>query len=784
MLWLLKLHYFVRTWLNLYFFVRIKLNGFVINPLWYIGILVRNQTIRLISLISLGSLFILLFIVYGTYFYLSGDVDKKILNHYLSLHRYRTAIAIRDNKNNLIGTIPSPLEPPTKNFAQNQREGALYVETIPPVFWDVLKAREDQHLDFDYSQISFGDIITFKKRSYKGIDIFAVPYRFLSSQGEAGGSGLINIMIKNIYGQGYFAEKYGKGWWGKFRRKFYEFQGARHIFPYLAKNDGIEFRRWSAMHAPLLVAEGSVYGIQAVSATVFGKKPKDLSDGEQAILAAAYLRDIRFQPSFDNAPKLAQERQERWNRIIKSAKEGSKNAYKEKNQAKYEAIKTELDKFVFPNEPHVPKSLEDLLSQKTFEEKQKYANLITRVDALIPGLKGLIKSQTKERYEELAENEILTEVKITLPVSKNYRFKRRIDDTLKKIEKKIPFNKALVSSSENEGMERADIRIVVAKLSGEIIRYYRRGEFLEENSGYHEDNGRNKALRPIASIAKIPAAVILGYLGDKPHARVYCNKAAYKKDGKRFQNASAPQKYGVKDCNKGMYTPIETFAASRNLPLRYALSERRNLSKKQLIQLYKAFGIFHPDMFHKGRIITSEQLVHGLSFGVAEATPMQIHRIIHELTAILYSKTVREPYFIESIKISEINLENVSKITTHPPTVQKTIDVKDYLKTDSAKTFLKNVLSAPVYFETGTLRSFKRIRGVEFILVKSGTYDTSDKLNVKDKWVVGSMKIKGEIYTFSILVGSIEYGGEGLAKKVRHSTLMMPIVREIVKSLQ
>jgi hypothetical protein len=65
---------------------------------------------------------------------------------------------------------------------------------IPPVFWEVLMAREDRYLDFEYSDISFWDIITLQKRSYKGIDIFGMPYRILQAKG--GGSGLINLIIK------------------------------------------------------------------------------------------------------------------------------------------------------------------------------------------------------------------------------------------------------------------------------------------------------------------------------------------------------------------------------------------------------------------------------------------------------------------------------------------------------------------------------------------------------------------------------------------------------------
>ncbi len=92
----------------------------------------------------LPTLILLLPLLYAMYSYLASEVNPAILNNYLKLHRYRSSIAIRDRDNNLIGTIPSQLESPTKAFNHEQRQGALYVENpIPPVFWEVLMAREE-----------------------------------------------------------------------------------------------------------------------------------------------------------------------------------------------------------------------------------------------------------------------------------------------------------------------------------------------------------------------------------------------------------------------------------------------------------------------------------------------------------------------------------------------------------------------------------------------------------------------------------------------------------------
>ncbi|KHD08009.1 hypothetical protein PN36_10165 [Candidatus Thiomargarita nelsonii] len=757
----------------------LKLKSFLSEVFWYLSLLTHiqklNQGTQLKIMLPTLILLLPLLYAYGMYSYLAGEVNPAILNDYLKLHRYRTSIAIRDRDNNLIGTIPSQLESPTKAFNHKQRQGALYVENpIPPVFWEVLMAREDRYLDFEYSAISFWDIITLQKRSYKGIDIFGMPYRILQAKG--GGSGLINLIIKNLKGQNYFNTTYGRGKIAQIRRKLNELQGARHLFPYLATNQGNEFQRWIAMHAPLLVASDDVYGIQAVAATLFGKKPKDLSEAEQAILAAAYLHNLRLLPS--ESSKLAQARQIRWDKIIRSAKEGVKNAYQDKPQ-KYQSIIAQLAQFQPPSEPRLPASLQGLVANKPFLKKQTYANLSRRTTKLLPGFDDLIYSPVKQFYNQLSENSILTELKITLPIQENYRFKRKVDKALTRIASHQTFNKTLVPS-ENSESKAADIRIVVAKLSGEIIRYYRRGEYLEENSGSQQRNGiqRNRALRRMASIAKIPAAVLLASLGDKATRSLYCNKAY-----QTLRNSSGAQ--GVTHCDKrkkqAWHTPIETFGASKNLPLRYALAEKKR-TKDELMQLYQAFGIYHPSQFQARETVTAENLIHGLSFGTAEATPMQMHRLIHELTAIVYSDRepdAQAPYFIEFIKFHEGDELRQERLPFKTPDMP----IKKYLKTDAAKSFIKQTLSAPVYSKKGTLRSFKQIKGVRFLLIKSGTAQTYDKRKVKDKLVVGSMEIKGEIYTFTILVGTKAEDKEGLAYKVSHSSLMMPIMREIVRSL-
>jgi len=335
----------------------------------------------------------------GLFFYLSKQPDPAQLQDYIKLHHYRTAVALRDRQGHLIGALSSPNTAPDQYLSHEQRQGALYVEHVPDVFWDVLIAREDRELDFDYQHTHLLDILLGQRHSYKGINFNALFKRPIQSKLKghsiAGGSALINLIIKNLYGVRYFNEQYASNnLWSKLQRKKVEINGARNLFPYLAKHNGLEFKRWIAMHAPLLSAGDDVYGIRSASATLFGKRPKELNAAEQAVLAAAYHRGVRFQPlSVDERKPLQQARFKRWQLLIKKAKKGVENAYHISQPEKMQRILAALEKMKTPQIPKVPSSLQSLLNDQSFIQRQKYGNLKQRTDLLISSLKPRIQQR-------------------------------------------------------------------------------------------------------------------------------------------------------------------------------------------------------------------------------------------------------------------------------------------------------------------------------------------------------------------------------------------------------
>ena len=757
-----------------------------LGVLFWLGFLFKSLPLAIKNTLPASLLgwikFFLLSVFIGTVFslaslftYLSYVPDVTVLQEYIQTHHFRTAVAMRDSQGHLIGALPSPKPSPNNKISHDQRQGALYVDSVPDVFWDVLTAREDRALDFDFQNTSLVDVLTGKKASYKGINFAALIKRPLESQLKgndlAGGSALMNLIIKNLYGIRYFNELDSRiHLLSSLRRKFAEIRGARHLFPYLAQHNGEEFKRWIAMHAPLLSAGDDVYGIRSASATLFGKRPNQLSGAEQAVLAAAYHRGVRFQPlSADAKPALHEARLRRWEKLIQKAKKGVENAYRLKNPKKMTTILTELERMKTPQMPKVPVSLSRILASLPFAKRQQYGNLKQRAALLVSSLNPRIIQKLKQEDALLSANAVITDMTISLPVGVNYEFKAHLNKTFAQIRRSCPscYNKAL-GLPVNDESNGALVRIVVADAKGGIVRYYRRG-FPQR--------------RPIASISKIAAAVLLANAGVKEKAR-FCNKAFAGR-----KNASGAYQKGVAECDTPeiegySYSFIETIAQSKNLPLFDVLSNTKRFSTEKIAQLYQAFGLKDSKTL-KGEKPQASQLAFELAFGLAEATPAQVHKIIQTLTQQLYAPVYNsEPHVITSLRISEFKagMQRAVVRKKHLKYPSQLKGIRTYLSNNTIKQVLQRVLASPVNHNKGTLHRFKRIQGAKFLIAKSGTSETPNGIT-RDKWAVGSFRLQGKIYTFSILVGTDDIEN-GLGSHVTHDRVMYPIMRDIIASLR
>lgn len=761
----------------LYFAFRVVLSSIV----YFFRVLVSLLIVKDRGIVGVGLSFIKITIflvplsIISLYLYVSGDVDPAKLKYYQDLHSYRTATAISDNQGNLIGAIPNPLPPPIKSVSQEQLSGTLYVNGVPDVFWDLLKAQEEKDFSFDYSDATLTDYLFFRKSSYKGIDLTSLlkrPFSFMVSAPNK--ISLMSRIIKNLYGEKYFEQQCSIGVFKSINSKFFNYlnkkvtglckkiehaQAARHLFPYLARFNGLEFKRWSAMHTPLLVSNNDAHGLRSVSAVVFGEKVERLSEAQQALLAASYLHDIRF--SLVSADSTQEDRIEKWQSINNHAVFAVENTYRESQPDKADRIIEALKIIQSPVRPKIPNSFTRYLNTLGKSQQQKYGQLFKRSHLFIDAADDRIVNRLKNIYNSIDSNKVVTDLIITLPVIDNNSFIKNIDFAMTKMIKKctLCFNKLPGGDPADNG---ALMRIIVSNEQGKIIRYYKKGDV---------------SRRSIASIAKLPASILLASLGDTANTK-YCN---LRQQG--LKNETGLFKSGTRNCSSlkragHSFTFKNTFAVSQDLPAFYALTKQHQISRDTLISLYRDFNIENTITL-QGNEPSLTQLAYDLSAGKAESTPLEVHKFTHKITQTLFnSEFETDPYTIDQFLVADFSR---SVESYYSGALASANTIQQYLKLSSTKAELRKILRAPVYNQGGTLRSFQNIAGVRFLFAKSGTSPTKTQA-VKEKWSVGAIKINGQIYSFLIFIGTESH--DGLGRNISHRTLIYPIMSEIVRSLR
>lgn len=716
----------------------------------------------------------------GLYLYLSGDVDPAKLKFYQGLHSYRTATAISDNYGHLIGAIQSPLASPSKSINHQQRIGTLYVNDVPNVFWDVLRAQEDKHLSFNDAETGLLDILFFRKDSYKGIHLTSLlkkPFSFISSTETSFTQvSLMRQIIKNLYGDRYFEQQCSVSFFKEAKIKFFDhinkgftracrdleyLQAGRHLFPYLARFNGLEFKRWSAMHTPMLVSNSDAYGLRSISATIFGKKVEKLNEAQQALLATSYLYNLQF-PLLELGKRSDALEREQWQKLSELAIVAVEIAYRETQSNKADKIIQNIKAIELPPKPKIPRQFVNYIENIDSSQQKKYTDLFKRNALFIEGFDSLIVSRLKEIYKGIGESRAVTDLIITLPVIENNRFIKNINSAMQGMIDRCRscFNKLPGNDPLKNG---ALMKIIVSDEQGKIIRHYKKG---------------NVSRRSIASVAKLPASILLASFDDKANTK-YCNR-----EYKGLKNETGPFKYGIKNCSslkrRGYaFTFKDAFAVSKNLPFFYALTEQHQISKEILMALYRDFNI-KDSMSLQGNAPSLEQLSFDLSFGKAESTPQDVHKFTHKISQTLFnSEFEADPFAVDQFLVADFN-KSVESYYSGALTSVNTI--QQYLKLSATKAELRKILRAPVYNQEGTLRSFQNISGVRFLFAKSGTSSTKSR-QVKEKWVVGAFKVNARIYTFLIFIGTDSDDTNGLGNRISHRTLIYPIMNEIVKSL-
>ena len=747
-------------------------------------ILPKDHSISAI-LFSFVKLLVLLFplSLSALYWYLSGDVDPAQLKRYQTLHLYRTATAITDSQGNMLGVMPNPLAASAKNSGYSQDADTLFVNKTPDVFWEVIKAQQDKNLSFDYTDTGLMDVLLLKKKNYKGLNLLNLvkrPVYSLFGQNIRAEDGLITQIIHNLYTENYFENHCSIGLLKKLNIRFFnainhalsgvcrtteEIRAARHLFPYLAKFNGLEFKRWTAMHTPPLISGQSLRGIKTVSESVFARPVSALSEAQQALLAASYLHQIPFISPWDETQQ--QQRDKNWQQLITLAIKDIQKSYaptanaQTTNQPANKAGKIieSLKALQISEKPRLPSTIKQYFATLSKKQLKDYADLVKRNNLFIQDFSDLLSKRLTAIYQQLKKNQAVTDIIITLPSMANNRLKNKINQLMQTAISNCRscFNRFPGKTLQQNG---ALMRVIISNEQGKIVRLYQQGK---------TDS------REIASIAMLPAAILLASLGDKANTR-FCDL-----EYQGIKSLSQVLKFSEKSCNKlirrGRTLSFkEVIAASKSIHLFYRLMHKQ-LSKEQLHSLYQNFDLL-PSIQKKSASLA--ELAADLSFGHALAKPSDVHKFAHKITQTLYNSELEtDPYLVDQYLIADYG-RSIELYSTG--SLNSKNKIQHYLKRSSSKRELRKILSAPVYSNSGTLQSFQNIPGVRFLFAKSGTRSSLNA--IQDKWAVGAFKINAKKYTFLIFVGTPLTDTKGLGQHISHRMLIYPIISEVIKSLR
>lgn len=700
---------------------------------WLFFLNVRSVAEFFLSAIKLVIVLSVLSIA-GLYGYLSGEPDPEVLAEYQALHQQSTATALLDQQGRLVGAMPNPQH-------QSTVLGSLLLELVPPVYWDVLDYKTHRQLDFNHQDTSFSDLLFMRKQNYKGIATTEIFSAFNPLDKN-------NSLIKQLSLSLHAIDDPDSrcfSWFSDLCNTVAAVRLAKHAFPYLARNNGSEFKRWTAMHGYLRGKNDDFGGLRATAETVFNKLPETLSNAEQSLLAVAQLKRQALL-EVDN-----------WDELKAEASEATQALY----LRDYNTLAIEIQKGL--ENLSIPQGIRSELSKSDSSELVlKQPNLRKRSELALGSFVNLVNARLTAEYAKSKGGVLISDAQISLPVADNLKFQKRLLSRLQEFERRCStcgFKRVLGEQPENSG---AIIQVLVADQVGQLVRYFTRGTV--EN-------------RAIGTLSTIPGAVLLASKGNTVDT-LLCNQtyrnlpSSVKGFPRGIVNCDMPDQLGHS------LSFLESTKVRASLPLFNSL--RKEANSTELQKLYADFS-FEDLRTREGKASHAEQLAYEMSYGVVQSTPMQMLEVIHQLSETLYGKG--DPKALQSISQFLVSDSRENRRYLEFSETPSSISLSgNYLRTQASKETLKKLLADETKAKTGSLKALLNISNIRFLSTKTGQSYTKQQA-LRDQWLVASVSIRGKRYSISAFVGSAADDQNGLAEELNAAEMFYPIVAEIVDSL-
>ncbi len=700
-------------------------NIFVIHSIIIISDIVKFlnfiKSILIQKLIFIPLIFmLLLFAIYISF--VNGQPDNQFFNEkvFPKLY-YDTAIDIRDSKDRFAGTISNP--------QSTTHNPSLFVDSVPTLFWSLLKEKYDPKLNFENNVTSFYQAILSSTSYYNGIDILAplteskriVTHLIREYNLDLKPTSTLTQQLINI-----FIKKYP---FNHSTNNIERLKLAKTFFHELKANNGANFKAWLLSHKYFFIVNGKGYGFKDCAEIFFGKDVDELSNAQEAILVAMYDRPYNLNQSI-------KEQKKSWDIIKKSAIDIVNSS---KVVKKHYKIVSDIEKLSFPKLPYFPDSLMEVVGQITSRNQEQFTSLPTRSDTLLQSSKDVIRQELDKLFREYSispQSRLVTKATINFELNKNFYFNHYLKEKI-------------------DSLDISNLWISVANQDGNIIRLYQK-------------NITHQTPPKIGNLGKILSTLLFVDRGDSFYTK-YCNKDA--KD-------EIPMESGSKKCSSNSWIDARrVFASDRMLPAYDGFIKKREIDRRGDNILYEPIYMNKIEALYQNLGLISlennEPRV-DLGAGKLEMTPLDMQVTIHKISQLLYN--ANHIFFgaklIKSLTYHNINgnsIEPSSKTLSFESPEQVTPSFQNFFTKDK-RVRLQTIFKSTIYKGYGRLQWLKRYLSVKFIFAQDSHKNGSH-------WLVGLFKKSNRYYSFTIYLEDNKISTSKAKEYIRY------ILEETIKSI-
>jgi hypothetical protein len=676
--------------------------------------IIRQKVILLPLFIMLTLLSYYLFLIAGEPE--GAKFDKKFLPQYY----YDTAIEIRDQERRLAGSISQP--------NSSTANPSLFVDKVPNFFWNLLKERNDPHLDFKNNATTFFEALGQNPRYFNGIDILEplvqsknlVKNMFMEQSFSINPNPTLTQRLISSFMNRYSTTPLSNVEKLKLAKTFYH---------KLKANNGLNFKRWVSSEHGFFHFENRGYGLRDTAEIFFGKSLRNLTLAQQVILVAMYQKNYHLDSSMQ-----IQDRE--WKEIKRVAIDIIETS---ELTAESYFLTSQVEKMTKPNLPYFPDELMEVIGKITSKNREAISTLPLRSQELLKSSKDVITQELDKLYKLFnitPKTKLVTNIELNFPIANNFYFNNYLTE-------------------KSDALDIDKLWVSVVNEEGEFIRLY------QKNLGYQNPP-------QIGNLAKLFTALLFVDRGDKYYS-TYCNKA--KED---FIDPTGSR--GALKCDSHSWIDARRlFATESMLPLydgfvRYRQQDRRGLHiyyepiyTKKIELLYRNLWL---------QTLQDNEPRDDFGLGKLQMTPLDFQVSLHKITQMLYrpNSMFYDAKLIKHLSFYTIDKSHVAQKPAHlsfhsPAPISPSFE--SFFTSDKRST-LKTLLKAPISRSYGTLRWMKNYRNIKFELAQ-------ESHRGDDHWLTGAFKKSEKYYSFVIYLGQKNLSKES-AKRAIEKIMELTII--------